>query len=85
MPSHLPIISHVPADDERTCFLIALKQRNLRELEDAYWAVALPASPSYRKFWRYEDIEQLVTPEGEHFNLCAEPLPFSDDLGCKLL
>eukprot|EP00747_Dinoflagellata_sp_TGD_P137215 gnl/TRDRNA2_/TRDRNA2_175650_c0_seq1.p1 gnl/TRDRNA2_/TRDRNA2_175650_c0~~gnl/TRDRNA2_/TRDRNA2_175650_c0_seq1.p1 ORF type:complete len:610 (-),score=150.65 gnl/TRDRNA2_/TRDRNA2_175650_c0_seq1:356-2185(-) len=41
-------------------FIIAVKQQNLKQLEEKFWAVADPKSPEWRKFMSIEEIDAMV-------------------------
>jgi tripeptidyl-peptidase-1 len=47
--------------------LIGLKQRNLEQLEELFWAVSTPGTSEYRNFRSNEEINRLIAPEPEHF------------------
>jgi len=50
-------------------FLIALKQRNLDQLEDLFWAVSTPGNPEYRNFRSTQEINALIAPAPEEVKL----------------
>jgi subtilase family serine protease len=42
--------------------LIGLKQRNIEQLEELFWAVSTPGNPEYRKFKSQDEILALIAP-----------------------
>ena len=57
--------SSSPSPAEPLTFFVALRQRNLDELERRFWAVSDPSSPSYLDFMTGEAIQALVSPAEE--------------------
>ena len=55
--------SELPAsDDSPGHFVIALKQRNLDELESLFWNVSTPGNPKYQEFSSRQEILRLIAP-----------------------
>eukprot|EP00026_Physarum_polycephalum_P006877 Phypoly_transcript_06930.p1 GENE.Phypoly_transcript_06930~~Phypoly_transcript_06930.p1 ORF type:complete len:539 (+),score=108.07 Phypoly_transcript_06930:58-1674(+) len=46
-------------------FIVAIKQQNVKELNDIFWQVSDPQSPNYGKYLSHEEVSQLVVPKGE--------------------
>ena len=51
-----------PSSSSPFTFYVALRQRNLDELERRFWAVSDPTSSSYLHFMTGSDIQELVAP-----------------------
>ena len=45
---------------------ILVRQRNLGELESAFWSVSDPSSPRYGKHLSLDEVNQLVAPSEQH-------------------
>jgi len=50
---------------EQVHLQIALEQRNLAALEEAFWAASDPDSPKYQQWWSNEQILALISPSAE--------------------
>jgi len=42
--------------------MVAVKQRNLEQLEELFWAVSTPGTPQYRMFKTTDEINKIVAP-----------------------
>jgi len=61
-PPHWEMVSRSHPDQLHT-FMVALPQRNLDVLNDVFWKVSNPESPSYGRFLTREQILDIVAPE----------------------
>jgi tripeptidyl-peptidase-1 len=52
--------------ERRVDLLIALKQRNLDQLDSTFWAVSTPGNPRYGKHLSMEQIADLIAPTNEN-------------------
>lgn len=50
---------------EKVSFTIALKQRNLDELESKFWEISTPGTANYRNFLSRQEILDIVQPSNE--------------------
>jgi len=53
------------ADNDRISLIVAVKQRNIAELERIFWEVSTPSSPRYGKFLTKKQVHELVRPSEE--------------------
>ena len=49
-------------EEELTQVVIAIKQRSSQKLEELFWSVSDPSSPTYGQFLQQDDLSELVSP-----------------------
>jgi tripeptidyl-peptidase-1 len=47
-------------------FTVGVKQSNLKQLEEKFWAVSDPTNPEWQNFMKLEDINAMIAPTAEH-------------------
>ena len=49
-------------EEELTQVVVAIKQRSSQRLEDLFWSVSDPSSPTYGQFLQQDELSELVSP-----------------------
>ena len=52
--------SEILSDGLVAFVLIAVKQRNIESIEEAFWAVSDPTSPKYGQFWDLQRVSEMI-------------------------
>jgi tripeptidyl-peptidase-1 len=65
LPANWARLANIQTEERRVDLIFALKQRNLDQLDETFWAVSTPGNPRYGKHLTVDQLNEMIAPSAE--------------------